>query len=171
MLLFPVVLDNVKKLDFLSCEISRFFIACQVVEKEKKEWFSPSKMSLLAVVFHRQTIRLQFVNSMVTPPQPTAPQQHSGTCSEKERGIRGAAQEGRSLGLELELEVFSSVQNQISEKKVKQEKDAAEQSVQSRDAASGTPQSEESAFLDTGAGVAGLLLSPSKESKTLRGIK
>lgn len=105
------------------------------------------------------------------PPQPTAPQQHSGTCSEKERGIRGAAQEGRSLGLELELEVFSSVQNQISEKKVKQEKDAAEQSVQSRDAASGTPQSEESAFLDTGAGVAGLLLSPSKESKTLRGIK
>lgn len=104
-------------------------------------------------------------------PPPTAPQRHSGTCSEKERGIRGAAREGRSLGLEPELEVFSSVQNQVSEKKVKQEKDAAEQSIRSRDTASGTPQSEESAFLDTGAGAAGALLRPSKQSKTLRGIK
>lgn len=169
MLLFPVVLDNVKKLDFLSCESPAFSLLAKLLKKKRKNGSVQAKCHcwLLFSAGRPSVCNL----SIQWSPPPTAPQRHSGTCSEKERGIRGAAREGRSLGLEPELEVFSSVQNQVSEKKVKQEKDAAEQSIRSRDTASGTPQSEESAFLDTGAGAAGALLRPSKQSKTLRGIK
>lgn len=47
----------------------------------------------------------------------------------------------RPLGLELELEVFSSIQNQVSEKEVSKIK-MLQNSVRSRDTESGVPQNQ-----------------------------